>query len=78
VVDQETSIMAFEYIIKSIPPLQRLTRLRRHIEGHYYSPIPSLRDIRKDEARIFDRSRCELPGVDLNESGQLALLGQLK
>jgi predicted O-methyltransferase YrrM len=46
--------------------------------GHFYSPIPSLVEVHRDEARIFDRSRRELSGVDLNQDGQLNLLEQLK
>ena len=41
--------------------------------GHFYSPLPSLRRIRGDTARIF-RSRDEIPGVDLGPTRQLALL----
>ena len=44
--------------------------------GHFYSPIPRLEDLRRDEARIFDVSR-EIPGVDLDEGGQLKLLEKL-
>lgn len=42
--------------------------------GHYYSPIPDLDDVRAREARIFDRSEPELPGIDLRPDDQLALL----
>jgi hypothetical protein len=42
--------------------------------GHYHSPIPSLADIAEAGRRI----RTEpLPGVDLNEAGQLRLLEEL-
>ena len=44
--------------------------------GHFYSPVPSLDDVRRREAEIFAIPR-ELPGVDLNEPGQLALLRAL-
>jgi len=44
--------------------------------GHFYSPIPSLDDVRRRDAEIFAIPR-EIPGVDLNESGQLALLRAL-
>ena len=44
--------------------------------GHFYSPIPALDEIRAREAEIFAVPR-ELPGVDLNEAGQLALLSDL-
>jgi predicted O-methyltransferase YrrM len=51
----------------------RIVRVRN---GHYYSPVPSLKELRRDAPRIFDRSRRSLPGVDLNEDGQLALLSE--
>jgi predicted O-methyltransferase YrrM len=46
--------------------------------GHFYSPIPSLADLRRDEGRLFGDWPRELPGIDLNESGQLALLERCK
>src|SRR3954454_11403434 len=42
--------------------------------GHFYSPIPDLEDVRAREAEIFDRSSPQVPGIDLREAGQLALL----
>jgi hypothetical protein len=44
--------------------------------GHYYSPIPSIEDVRHREREIFDRTRETLPGIDLNPAGQRALLGR--
>jgi predicted O-methyltransferase YrrM len=49
----------------------RILRIRN---GHYYSPIPSLDELRRDESRIFDRSFRNLAGIELNETDQLALL----
>jgi len=46
--------------------------------GHFYSPIPSMENLYRNEARIFDRSLRQLPGVDLNVEGQLKLLDELK
>jgi predicted O-methyltransferase YrrM len=45
--------------------------------GHYYSPIPSRKEVRRDRTRIFDRSLRELPGIDLDDAGQVALLEAL-
>lgn len=45
--------------------------------GHYYSPIPSRKELRRDQARIFDRSLRELPGIELDDAGQVALLERL-
>ncbi len=44
--------------------------------GHFYSPLPSLAEVRRDEFRIFEESRC-LPGVDMRDADQVALLEQL-
>ena len=41
--------------------------------GHFYSPIPSVDDIRRRQATIFDDWPTELPGIALNTQGQLAL-----
>ena len=53
-------------------------RVLRPRAGHYYSPIPSRKEVRRHAARIFDRSLRDLPGVDLNVEDQLRLLDQLK
>jgi hypothetical protein len=42
--------------------------------GHYYSPIPDIATLRQRRRVLFDRSRAQLPGIDMNESGQLALI----
>jgi hypothetical protein len=46
--------------------------------GHYYSPIPSLDEVRRDEALIFDEVPRVIPGVDLREREQLDLLERFK
>jgi predicted O-methyltransferase YrrM len=45
--------------------------------GHFYSPIADLNAVKQDEARIFNLDRRALPGIDLNERDQLALLREL-
>jgi predicted O-methyltransferase YrrM len=45
--------------------------------GHYYSPIPDLAEIEAFADRVFDRDRRTLPGIDLREEQQLALLKEL-
>jgi predicted O-methyltransferase YrrM len=45
--------------------------------GHFYSPIPSLDEIREREAEIFAEPPATLPGIDLNAEAQLALLTEL-
>lgn len=44
--------------------------------GHFYSPIPDLEEIRAREGSIFQVQK-ELPGIDLNEQGQLQLFDEL-
>ncbi len=51
-------------------------RILRVRNGHYYSPVPSVKELERDATRIFDRSFRELPGVELNEADQLALLAE--
>lgn len=42
--------------------------------GHFYSPIPSIDDIKRDADRIFSDEISDLKGIDINESGQLDTL----
>lgn len=46
--------------------------------GHFYSPVPALDDVRRDEARIFGPPPVDLPAIDLNADGQLALLPRFR
>ena len=46
--------------------------------GHYYSPIPSAEEVRRNAQRLLAAQPRELPGIALNESGQLAVLEKLK
>src|SRR5688572_28127543 len=41
--------------------------------GHFYSPVPSLDEIKQDEKRIFDIP-TKLAAIDLNVDEQLELL----
>jgi len=45
--------------------------------GHFYSPIPSLDEVKAQEAKLFGNCPAVIPGIDLRESEQLALLGEL-
>jgi predicted O-methyltransferase YrrM len=53
--------------------LWRIVRVRN---GHYYSPVPSRKEIKRDARRIFDRSLRRLAGINLRENEQLDLLAQ--
>ena len=46
--------------------------------GHFYSPIPSIEEIKKNEIKIFDKIHKELEGIDLNTEEQLSLLAKFK
>lgn len=57
--------------------------LRRQIEklnrfvppGHFYSPIPAMDDLARDQARLFPQPLPRIiPGVDLREAAQMAML----
>jgi hypothetical protein len=42
--------------------------------GHFYSPIPSLEDIQREETSIFGNVPTNILGLDMLEEGQLELL----
>ncbi|MFQ5963178.1 MAG: class I SAM-dependent methyltransferase [Candidatus Scalinduaceae bacterium] len=46
--------------------------------GHFYSPIPSIEEVKIKEKKIFNNIPNKISGVNLNEEGQLNLLRQLK
>jgi Methyltransferase domain len=46
--------------------------------GHFYSPIPDLNAVKQREAVIFGPMSRSLPGINLNESGQLDWLEKLR
>lgn len=73
-------------LIRKLPYIRRLHRQidEQRLElqrwrtwqppGHFYSPIPSLAELRPRAARIFDMTATRLPAVDLNRERQAALL----
>jgi hypothetical protein len=44
--------------------------------GHFYSSIPSMEEVMRDEKRIWNTSNT-VPGIDLNEDEQLRLVNDL-
>lgn len=42
--------------------------------GHFYSPYPDLAEVERRDDYVFNRTKRELPGIDLNEARQLELL----
>jgi len=47
--------------------------VRDYLPGHFYSPIPDLRELNDNARKVFDRSVKRLEAVNLNESRQLQL-----
>lgn len=46
--------------------------------GHFYSPIPSAAEIEKYSSAIFAKDSKDIPGIEMNEEGQLALLEEFR
>jgi predicted O-methyltransferase YrrM len=46
--------------------------------GHFYSPIPSLEEIRSKEKELFAEIPREIPGIDMNVEEQLRLFDHFK
>jgi hypothetical protein len=44
--------------------------------GHYYSPIPNMEEVRKDDQKIFGSVPALIPGLDMHEPAQLRLLNE--
>jgi len=44
--------------------------------GHYYSPIPSLEEIRRDESKIFGSIPSNIMGIELHAEEQIKLLNE--
>lgn len=73
-------------LIKRLPPIAALIAERDALKkaqgfvppGHFYSPIVKISEIMNDSANIFDVTPREIPGIDLNESGQLELLAEFE
>lgn len=79
----------FKSIIRKLPYYKKsrhiirlikafLKNPQRDLPGSFYSPIPDLAEVRREEAKIFDRSKKEVAGINLNEQAQLSLLKSFK
>ncbi len=54
------------------------TKYKTHYApGHFYSPIPSLEELRDREDLVFQRNGTPLPAIEINTNGQLNLLRNL-
>ncbi len=60
-------------ITGSLPGLSQLVFLKGVLRGHFYSPVPSLREVHRHRKQIFDVP-TEIPGVGLHEEEQLKLI----
>ena len=65
-------------VLKRLPLPRSLKSFLLFPPGHFYSPIPSLREVKKNEARIFGHVPQQLSAIDLNTEEQLALFDELK
>jgi len=45
--------------------------------GHFYSPIPALEELQRDEHKLFAPPPRNLPDIDLNEAGQKRLFQEM-
>jgi hypothetical protein len=73
---------ALKSIAKRLPGIREVIAERDQLRrdcgivppGHFYSPIPSLVEIARDDSKIFNTIPRTIPGVELHESEQLELL----
>jgi hypothetical protein len=70
---------AVKTTIKKLPVLRglcsKLDEDQRFVPpGHFYSPIPSLDEVKRDESTIFRTPARDVAGIALNENEQLELL----
>lgn len=72
---------ALRSALRRIPLVARLVALRDAFRfvppGHFYSPLVSIDEIRRDEHRVFQRATAPA-GIEMDEAGQLELLGEFE
>ena len=61
-------------LVGSSPGLSQFVFLKGALRGHFYSPVPSLEEVRLHRKQIFDVVPREIPGVRLREQEQLELI----
>ncbi len=73
-----TKLSPIMVIIKERGRLMRELRQKYQFvpPGHFYSPIPSIDEIKQDEEKIFMIPN-DLPGVDLNKEEQIRMFNEL-
>src|SRR6266568_6110983 len=63
--------------VRSIPYTQLALERARALIGHFDSPIPSIKSLKRREEQIWSKPSCTLEGIDLREDAQVALLETL-
>ena len=63
--------------VKHLPYTQLALQRIRALTGHFDSPIPSVKALKRREAQIWSEPSCTLEGIDLTEDAQVALLETL-
>jgi hypothetical protein len=71
-------LKALPFVGKYVRELEQYRQEQACPPGHYYSPLPSREEVRAREQAIWGPVPRSLPGIDLNEEGQLALLEELR
>lgn len=64
--------------LKQIPGVRPVRNALRRLlrPGHFYSPYPDIGFVERHKARIFDRQVKSIPGIDVREEDQLALIAR--
>lgn len=75
-VDQQRQLAASDTWTGQITDDGVIPFLDWHPPGHYYSPVPTMKEIEAQQDRIFGRPE-HLEGLDLNRDGQLELFKTL-
>jgi len=58
--------------------IRRVAEYERFVRhGHFYSPCISLDELRTRDAELFAPGRRDIPGIDMREAEQLALIAEL-
>jgi hypothetical protein len=76
----------FKSVLKKLPFIASLVAERDALlkangfapPGHFYSPVVSIEEARRDAPKIFADFPRELPGIDMNEERQLETLGKFE
>jgi len=79
---------SFSKLINKVPIIKNIMKIFTYCSsirknklfkppGHFYSPIPSLDEIRKNQDKIFGTPPKSIEGIDLNIEKQLLLLKEL-